>query len=41
MDAALGPRGPSLGRIAAAGVVLGGIGCFGMISDATICSTMA
>jgi len=38
MDAALGLRGPSLGRIAAAGVAVGGIGCFGMISDATVVS---
>jgi hypothetical protein len=38
LDAALGLRGPSLGWIAVAGVLLGGFGCFGMIIYATVFS---
>ena len=38
MDDALGLRPPSLGLAALAGVLLGGIGCFGMIAFATVAS---
>jgi len=38
MAAALGMRSPSLGRLAMAGVLIGGFGCFGMITDATVVS---
>lgn len=38
MAAALGLRGPSLGRLVVLGALIGGSGCFGMISYATVVS---
>lgn len=35
---AMGLRGPALGWVAMAGVLLGGLGCFGMIAFATLAS---
>ena len=38
MAAALGMREPPLGAVAMAGVLIGGLGCFGMITYATVWS---